>query len=51
LAALLSFAHFPNLPDRNGIHAGLTEADIDTAHRYAEASREALAQYDGKGNV
>jgi hypothetical protein len=27
-----------------GIRAGLTEADIATAHRYAEASREALAR-------
>jgi hypothetical protein len=48
LAALLSFAHFPDLRDRKGIRAALTEADIVTAHRYAEASREALARYDGR---
>jgi len=29
-----------------GIRAGLTEADIATANRYAEASREALARYE-----
>ena len=31
--------------------AGLTEVDVGTARRYAEASREALARYDRKGNV
>jgi hypothetical protein len=53
LAALLSFAHFPNLLDRKGIRAGLAEADLVTAHRYAEASRAALAlaRYDEKGNA
>jgi hypothetical protein len=29
-----------------GISAGLTDADIATAHRYAEASAEALAKYE-----
>jgi len=29
--------------------AGLTEVDIATAHRYDEASREALARYERKG--
>ncbi len=32
-----------------GISAGLTEDDIATAHRYAEASAEALARYEWKG--
>jgi hypothetical protein len=31
------------------IHAGLTDADIARADRYAEASAEALARYDRKG--
>jgi uncharacterized phage protein gp47/JayE len=33
-----------------GIRAALTEDDIAKAHRYAEASAEALARYDRKGN-
>jgi hypothetical protein len=30
------------------MRAGLTDDDIASAHRYAEASREALARYDRK---
>jgi hypothetical protein len=32
-----------------GISAELTDQDIATAHRYAEASRESLARYERKG--
>ena len=31
------------------IRAGLTEADIATAHGYAERTAEALARYERKG--
>jgi hypothetical protein len=45
--ALSCFAHFSKFfTGRIGIRAGVTEEDIATAHRYAEASREALAKYD-----
>jgi hypothetical protein len=33
-----------------GVRAGLTDNDIAKAHRYAEASAEALARYDRKGS-
>jgi len=32
------------------IRAGLTGHDMAMAHRYAEASAEALARYDRKGS-
>jgi hypothetical protein len=44
-----SFLDFPT--DRIGIRAGLTEPDIATAHRYAEASAKALARYDRQGSA
>jgi hypothetical protein len=49
LGSAALFCSLSQLLDRNGVRAGLTEADIATAHRYAEASCEALARYDGKG--
>jgi hypothetical protein len=36
---LVNIAHIPK-------EINATDADIATAHRYAEASREALARYD-----
>ena len=33
------------------IRAGLTDADIERANRYAKASAEALARYDRKGGA
>jgi hypothetical protein len=41
---LVNIAHIPK-------EINASEADIAMAHRYAEASREALARYDPEGNV
>jgi hypothetical protein len=39
--SLVNIAHIPK-------EINATEADIATAHRYAEASAQALARYDGQ---
>jgi hypothetical protein len=42
--ALLTFLNLSQVESASA--PGSTEEDIATAHRYAEASREALAKYD-----
>jgi hypothetical protein len=44
LKTLVNTAHIPK-------EINASEVDVAMAHRYAEASREALARYDWKGNV